>query len=63
MKREEKDRLESVVGMQGFDYAMLDFSDHTEIKDPEFHRRLTEYRSARASLEFYVMDDVEGIDS
>ena len=62
MKREEKDQLDSVVRTMGFDYAMVE-CDHLKIKDPEFHRRLKEYLAARASLEFYVTDDVEGIDS
>ena len=61
MKREEKDQLESIAGMMGFDYAMVE-CDHLKIKDPEFHRRLREYLTARQSLEFYVTDDVEGVD-
>lgn len=45
-----KDRVEA----EGFEYAFVSYSDFSEVKDAEFHKRRAAFIAARNALAEYI---------
>ncbi|QZI87142.1 hypothetical protein MYOV085v1_p0123 [Vibrio phage 355E48.1] len=70
LSEEDKEILERVIDKEGFEYAMLHYSDYTEdvqynhIKDVTFHNKLRALREAHNDLQFYLRDNgISGMDN
>lgn len=49
------------VWEEGFDYAMVDYSDWKEVEDPDFQAKLAQYKVAREDLAAYIeANDTKG---
>lgn len=42
------------VNWEGFDYAMISYSDWKEVEDPAFQEKLKAYKAAREELAAYI---------
>jgi len=42
------------IDYEGFDYALREYSDWSEIEDPEFHRLRSAFVTAAEKLEGYI---------
>lgn len=54
MTSDERERLQSAVNQEGFDYCFVHYSDWEEIKDDKFHKLREQYLEASKNLERYV---------
>lgn len=60
MKKKDIENLNEAIMQDGFDYAMTDYSDWSEIKDAEFKRFLKKFSVAREELMDYLI--ASGVD-
>lgn len=50
MTKKEQEILSNTIEDEGFEYAMLDYSNWDQINDDDFHEALIEYREATEKL-------------
>jgi len=54
MKQADREEVLDVVDNEGFDYAFVNHSSFTEIKDEKFHELREEYIEAHKKLAAYI---------
>lgn len=54
LKKKDKQDLIHKIEYEGFEYAMVHYSDWEDIKDPEFHHLLSTFINARTELVNYI---------
>lgn len=54
MKASDLEYVKSTIENEGFDYAFVDYSDFSEIKDEEFHKLREAYVQAAEALREYI---------
>lgn len=54
MKASELEYVKDTIECEGFDYAFVDYSDFSEVKDEEFHKLREAYMKAAEELREYV---------
>lgn len=54
MKASDLEYVRDTIENEGFDYAFVDYSSFTEIKDEEFHKLRKAYVEAAEALREYV---------
>lgn len=60
MTAKELDNVRQRIFQEGFDYCFIHYSDFSEIKDEEFHKRRLAYAEAQEALwELLNMDEFE----
>lgn len=59
MNKEDTKYLLACIDMEGFDYAFVDYSNYSRIKDEELHRLHNQFLQARRLLAAYVADQAE----
>lgn len=51
---EEVEQIMDYIDKDGFEYAILDYTDYKDIKDKTFHTLRTQYAKAKEKLEKYL---------
>lgn len=54
MKASDLQYVKDTIDNEGFDYTFVDYSDFSEIDDPEFHKLREAYEKAAVALREYI---------
>lgn len=54
----EHEKLLRAIQSEGFDFALVEYSDWKNIKDAKFQRLLRKFRDAREYLMDYIEDEM-----